>query len=105
MKPHAILSNDPFDLLFEYRNKKYGAYTLRKYYPRRLLISLAANIPLVVLSSLFCWYNRPGARNVSHSTSQLSIVNRQLFVYCQPLLNERSCLKKRTWIAAPKDTG
>src|SRR6476620_1313751 len=40
MEPLTILRADPLDLLFENRNKDYGAYTLRKYYPRRLLISM-----------------------------------------------------------------
>jgi protein TonB len=65
MEPHAILSSDPLDLLFENRNKKYGAYTLRKYYPRRLLISLAAIFSLVVFSSIFYWYSHPEAGNIA----------------------------------------
>jgi periplasmic protein TonB len=40
MEPLDILRADPLDLLFEHRNKSYGAYPLRKYYTKRLLISL-----------------------------------------------------------------
>ena len=40
MEPLTILRADPLDLLFENRNKDYGAYPLRKYYPQRLMISL-----------------------------------------------------------------
>jgi periplasmic protein TonB len=65
MEPHAILSTDPLDLLFENRNKMYGAYTLRKYYHRRLMISLATIFSLVVLSSLFYWYYQPGSGNIT----------------------------------------
>jgi protein TonB len=65
MEPHAILSSDPLDLLFENRNKKYGAYTLRKYYPQRLMISLAVIFSLVVLSSLFYWYGFSGTGNIT----------------------------------------
>jgi periplasmic protein TonB len=40
MEPQAILSADPLDILFENRNKLYGAYPLRKYYAQRLYLSL-----------------------------------------------------------------
>ena len=41
MEPLNILRADPLDLLFENRNKAYGAYPLRKYYAQRLMLSLA----------------------------------------------------------------
>jgi protein TonB len=37
MEPLTILRADPLDLLFENRNKAYGAYQLRKYYAQRLM--------------------------------------------------------------------
>jgi len=49
MEPIAILQADPLDLLFENRNKSYGAYPLRKYYPQRLMISLGIVMSLVIL--------------------------------------------------------
>ncbi|HZK65311.1 MAG TPA: hypothetical protein VFC34_14305, partial [Puia sp.] len=39
------------DLLFENRNKLYGAYPLRKYYSRRLYSAMAAVIGIVLV---FC---------------------------------------------------
>jgi periplasmic protein TonB len=51
MEPLAILRADPLDLLFENRNKLYGAYTLRKYYPQRLMISMSVVMSLVILVS------------------------------------------------------
>ncbi len=39
MEPIDMLSADPLDILFENRNKSYGAYPLRKYYAQRLYIS------------------------------------------------------------------
>jgi protein TonB len=51
MEPLTILRADPLDLLFENRNKAYGAYPLRKYYAMRLLISLGIVISGVVLIS------------------------------------------------------
>ena len=56
MEPLAILQADPLDLLFENRNKSYGAYPLRKYYPQRLMISMGIIMSLVVLISFTCLY-------------------------------------------------
>lgn len=54
MTPERILSSDLLDILFEERNKEYGAYDLRKNYHLRLLIALCS-IP--VLAALFLWLN------------------------------------------------
>lgn len=47
-----MLQADPLDLLFENRNKMYGAYPLRKYYHRRLLISMGITFSMVVICCL-----------------------------------------------------
>ena len=49
MEPSTILRSDALDILFENRNKQYGAYTLRREYPRRLLIAMAAMTGIVLL--------------------------------------------------------
>ena len=61
MEPLAILQADPLDLLFENRNKKYGAYPLRKYYPQRLMISMGITMSLVVLISFTLLYPESSA--------------------------------------------
>jgi protein TonB len=48
MNPEMILHSDILDILFENRNKEYGAYELRVHYNRRLKKSM-----LIILSSLF----------------------------------------------------
>jgi protein TonB len=53
MEPLAILRADPLDLLFENRNKLYGAYPLRKYYRQRLFIALCITFSVVML---VCWF-------------------------------------------------
>ncbi len=40
MEVNKILSADVLDIIFEGRNKEYGAYELRKSYNRRLTIAL-----------------------------------------------------------------
>jgi protein TonB len=56
MLPEAILQSDLLDILFENRNKAYGAYAIRKQYRARLakaIISIAALALLLALPLLF----------------------------------------------------
>src|SRR6185295_810844 len=41
------------DIIFEHRNKEYGAYALRRDYDHRLLISLGAAMSVIVFFVLF----------------------------------------------------
>ena len=54
MEANKILSADILDIVFEGRNKDYGAYELRKTYNRRLIIALVGMAVLCVL--LFVGY-------------------------------------------------
>ena len=49
MEPNKILQSDVLDLLFEDRNKAYGAYELRKTYNKRILTALAFTGTLIAL--------------------------------------------------------
>ena len=53
MKPNDVLHADLLDILFENRNKSYGAYPLRKYYAQRLLISMGVTVSLVIVGIFF----------------------------------------------------
>jgi periplasmic protein TonB len=54
MDPQNMLRADPLDILFDDRNKSYGAYPLRKYYAQRLWISFGVTLSLVlILSGLY----------------------------------------------------
>lgn len=56
MKPERILQSDVLDILFENRNKDYGAYELRKQYNRRLKKAMFITTALVlVLAGLQSW--------------------------------------------------
>jgi protein TonB len=56
MEPLAILHADHLDLIFENRNKLYGAYTLRKNYNQRLLISMGVIFSAVTISTMIYLY-------------------------------------------------
>jgi len=49
MEPNKILSADVLDIIFDGRNKEYGAYELRKSYNARLRNSLLATAGVVIL--------------------------------------------------------
>ncbi len=49
MNAEQILSAGVLDILFEGRNKSYGAYPLRKYYHRRLLIAVILIVTIFTL--------------------------------------------------------
>ncbi|HMP92112.1 MAG TPA: energy transducer TonB, partial [Phnomibacter sp.] len=49
MQPNQILQADALDILFENRNKTYGAYPLRRGYSRRLAWALGGVLAGVAL--------------------------------------------------------
>ncbi len=53
MKTDAILKADVLDIIFENRNKSYGAYALRKFYNNRLYKALGVMFGFVVILSSF----------------------------------------------------
>ncbi len=53
MNSNAILSSDVLDILFDNRNKQYGAYTLRKFYPERIKMSLLIMFGFAAVVSAF----------------------------------------------------
>ena len=56
METKNIMSSDLLDILFEARNKQYGAYDLRKTYAKRIrvaLISTGALVAVFVVATLF----------------------------------------------------
>lgn len=52
MEANKILSADILDLIFEDRNKDYGAYDLRKTYNRRIVIALVITASIALLALL-----------------------------------------------------
>ena len=53
MKTAAILNANLLDIIFENRNKDYGAYTLRKFYNNRLYKAMGITFSLVVALLVF----------------------------------------------------
>src|SRR5689334_15197856 len=53
MTGNEILKADMLDILFDNRNKDYGAYRLRKFYNNRLILSLGLSLGSVLFLFLF----------------------------------------------------
>ncbi len=53
MKTDEIMKSDVLDIIFENRNKAYGAYYLRKFYSNRLFKSLGLMLSGVMILSAF----------------------------------------------------
>lgn len=53
MNSNQIMKADILDIVFENRNKAYGAYTLRKFYPNRLKLALAFMFIIAIVFSGF----------------------------------------------------
>jgi protein TonB len=53
MYSELIMKSDVLDIVFEKRNKMYGAYTLRKYYNNRLIKSIGVTMGVVTILSAF----------------------------------------------------
>jgi periplasmic protein TonB len=56
MKTDAILKADVLDIIFENRNKSYGAYALRKFYNNRLYKALGLMLGFVIILSSFTMF-------------------------------------------------
>ena len=54
MNADMILKSDLIDLIFERRNKDYGAYQLRKLYNKHLLIAICGPLLLLILRAGGC---------------------------------------------------
>jgi len=72
MEANKILQADLLDILFENRNKKYGAYELRKEYDARLYKSLAIIFSMVLL--LFFLVSRSAKREKLNATPIIETV-------------------------------
>lgn len=77
MKPELILKADVLDILFEGRNKEYGAYALRKDYDRRMYIALGSML-MAVLTFVFLNYSLGNRPKAYYSSTEFVIDTLQL---------------------------
>jgi Gram-negative bacterial tonB protein. len=80
MEANKILTTDFLDLLFEGRNKSYGAYELRKTYAKRLWLALAFTaLALVVIAGIAIVKSqlKPAVDNEAVKINEVTIQNIQ----------------------------
>lgn len=65
MLPENILQSDMLDIIFENRNKAYGAYHLRKNYSQRLKVALASMAGFVLVFSFLQLEIKPANKNIA----------------------------------------
>ncbi|WEK36173.1 MAG: energy transducer TonB [Candidatus Pseudobacter hemicellulosilyticus] len=71
MKPSSILTADILDIIFDGRNKEYGAYELRKHYNRRVWLGVTLMLLLCLLFVAGCALfdtEKPRALEMSYIT-------------------------------------
>ena len=64
MKTDAILQADVLDIIFENRNKAYGAYTLRKYYNSRLCKAMGITFFAAAIICAFSFFQKHPVENI-----------------------------------------
>jgi len=74
METNKILSADILDIIFEGRNKEYGAYELRKTYKNRLIIAIVATLLVCLLFMIASFV----ANMTSNDDSELLVQDVQL---------------------------
>ncbi|MBP6022147.1 energy transducer TonB [Ferruginibacter sp.] len=94
MKTELILKSDVLDILFENRNKAYGAYDLRKFYDNRLMKSLAAMLGIVLVLSAFTFM--PDKKKTVEMQEDLITTT----IFTQPEKKVEPVVKKETPAAA-----
>lgn len=68
MNSELILNSDVLDIVFEKRNKLYGAYTLRKFYNNRLIKSIGITLAVVSILSAFTFIPEKKVINIADTT-------------------------------------
>jgi periplasmic protein TonB len=94
MKTELILKSDVLDILFENRNKAYGAYDLRKFYDNRLMKSLGAMLGIVLVLSAFTFM--PDKKKSLEKQDELITTT----IFTQPEKKVEPVVKKETPAAA-----
>ena len=76
MTNNEIMKSSMLDIIFDNRNKEYGAYTLRREYPFRLLMALIATIALVFLIFLLSSFTGEKNSAIKNPTDDNTVVVR-----------------------------
>jgi periplasmic protein TonB len=93
MKTETILKTDVLDIIFQNKNKEYGAYQLRKYYPNRLKKSIAITTLLVLVFAGLQSWKTPIKTTAIYVSDVIEIAN------IKPPIKEEKIIKKEQQFA------
>lgn len=99
MKSEQILTADLLDILFENRNKAYGAYSIRRAYPSHLKKAIALMLLFVGALSLLA-LNQPSQRGMGHPPMRDTLTV-DLTPYVEPEKPKEKQPQERTVAAQP----
>lgn len=99
MEPAKLIHADWLDILFENRNKSYGAYALRRDYPERLGLSLLFTI-LIPALLLWLMHSDPAATNLKDRIPEVRLYQMPSSVSTPPPSKPPSAPSARR-VAAP----
>jgi periplasmic protein TonB len=81
MKTEKILQADVLDIIFENKNKQYGAYALRKFYNNRLLKAVFISLSIASIFCCFAFFNKPDIVekywNVKDETTLTQLISKE----------------------------
>ena len=106
MNAETILHSDVLDILFENRNKQYGAYQLRKGYDKRLVKAMSLIILLVLLFCIADYIQHRWNKNNSSTASSFLVIDTiKLTPYVMPKTpSPPAVLKPQAPVASVPDT-
>ena len=82
MLPNEIMQSDMLDILFEHRNKTYGAYPLRRHYNKRLVLALILTLFVAAIFSMLQLLHR----NTDHTYARIvTIIDDPHFISLPPV--------------------
>ena len=102
MNRENILKSDVLDIIFENRNKSYGAYDLRKYYGRRLSKAVMVMMGLVLVLAALSFLPK---NKILYNVGDYFIPDTKLGNPAEPkkkvkpaiLVNKQSAAKQKVW--------
>lgn len=89
METNSILSANILDILFDGRNKEYGAYELRKTYPKRIGKSLVVTAVAIILFAIAVAWKKAGNTHIRKPVDvevNLSEIRDKIIIPPKPIL-------------------
>lgn len=94
MKPELILQADLLDIIFEDRNKEYGAYNLRKGYNNRMIKAITGALFISIAFSIMSFITFPSVKSEGPIFLDSGIVLKDVNIKPPPLPEPPSIPKK-----------